>query len=83
VFLFLGFPCPFNERHVKLILNLWIPHYNHGRPHMSLVPGIPVPLPESPPEHANRQRIAAGRVIAARRFLAVCIMNTIWEEVAA
>ena len=35
---------PFNERHLKLILRSWTTHFNHGRPHMSLGPGIPAPV---------------------------------------
>jgi putative transposase len=32
---------PLNERHLRGILAEWIPHYNRGRPHASLGPGIP------------------------------------------
>jgi transposase InsO family protein len=32
---------PLNERHLRRVLAEWIPHYNHGRPHASLGPGIP------------------------------------------
>jgi putative transposase len=53
-----------NERHLRFVLGEWVLHYNHGRPHASLGPGIPVP-----PEklvRPNGHRIAAGhRVIAA------------------
>jgi putative transposase len=37
---------PFNERHLRWILREWVTHYNRGRPHASLGPGIPDPLPE-------------------------------------
>ena len=37
----LDFLIPFNERHLKLVLKIWIAHFNHSRPHMSLGPGIP------------------------------------------
>ncbi len=30
-----------NERHVRRILKEWVAHYNQGRPHSSLGPGIP------------------------------------------
>ena len=34
-----------NERHLRSILTEWVAHYNQGRPHASLGPGIPaVPL---------------------------------------
>lgn len=32
---------PLNERHLRKILAEWVPHYNRGRPHASLGPGIP------------------------------------------
>jgi len=35
---------PLNEGHVRQTLKGWLAHYNHGRPHSSLVPGIPEPL---------------------------------------
>jgi putative transposase len=34
---------PLNERHLRKILAEWVPHYNRGRPHASLGPGIPEP----------------------------------------
>ena len=30
-----------NERHLRHILQRWVAHYNRGRPHASLGPGIP------------------------------------------
>ena len=37
----LDFMIPLNERHLRQILREWVAHYNHGRPHSSLGPGIP------------------------------------------
>jgi transposase InsO family protein len=37
---------PLNERHLRWILREWVTHYNRGRPHASLGPGIPDPSPE-------------------------------------
>ena len=37
---------PLNERHLRWILRDWVTHYNRGRPHASLGPGIPDPSPE-------------------------------------
>jgi putative transposase len=34
---------PLSESHLCSILKSWIPHYNAGRPHMALGPGIPDP----------------------------------------
>jgi transposase InsO family protein len=32
---------PFNEDHLRRALREWVAHYNRGRPHTSLGPGIP------------------------------------------
>ena len=32
-----------NERHLRIVVRDWAAHYNHGRPHRSLGPGIPDP----------------------------------------
>jgi putative transposase len=54
-----------NERHLRFILREWVVHYNQGRPHASLGPGIPdVPLDTL--TRQNGHRIPDGhRVIAA------------------
>jgi transposase InsO family protein len=42
----LDFMIPYNEKHLRRILHEWVAHYNHGRPHAALGPGIPVPRTE-------------------------------------
>jgi putative transposase len=37
----LDFMTPFNEAHIRQTLKSWIVHYNRGRPHSSLGPGMP------------------------------------------
>jgi transposase InsO family protein len=37
----LDFLIPLGERHLRRILKEWVTHYNQGRPHSSLGPGIP------------------------------------------
>jgi putative transposase len=39
---------PFSEAHLRRILKSWIIHYNRGRPHMVLGPGVPDPPPAVP-----------------------------------
>ncbi|MEO8660243.1 MAG: integrase core domain-containing protein [Bryobacteraceae bacterium] len=56
-------------RHVRHTLQLWIDHYNGGRPHMSLGPGTPVPLQAPPPQSEYRHRLPAGHVLRSRRVL--------------
>jgi putative transposase len=40
---FLDFVIPLSERHLRSLLKEWVAHYNQGRPHSSLGPGIPEP----------------------------------------
>jgi putative transposase len=37
----LDYVIPLSERHLRNILREWVAHYNGGRPHLSLGPGIP------------------------------------------
>ncbi len=59
----LDFLIPFNERHLKFVLNSWIGYFNHARPHMSLGPGIPVALSPHAWESTHRHRTPAGHVV--------------------
>jgi transposase InsO family protein len=44
----LDFVIPLTENHLRRIVRAWLPHYNEGRPHMALGPGIPQPPPGLP-----------------------------------
>jgi hypothetical protein len=55
---------------LRRLLHKWVRHYNEGRPHMSLGPGMPQPhasLPASLHEHRHQcpehLRVAAGSVL--------------------
>ena len=37
----LDFVIVLSERHLRAVLHVWVAHYNRGRPHASLGPGIP------------------------------------------
>ena len=43
----LDFMIPLNESHVRRVLVEWVTHYNRGRPHASLGPGVPDPADNS------------------------------------
>ena len=62
---------PMSEAHLRSILREWTTHYNHGRPHSSLGPGVPDPLKEcvKVPKSTSRHRLAAGAVVLARSVL--------------
>ena len=53
----LDFLIPLTENHLRIVLKNWVPHYNQGRPHSSIAPGIPDPpadLPVTLQEHRHR-----------------------------
>jgi len=66
----LDFLIPLNERHLRSLLREWVTHYNHGRPHLSLGPGIPDPLPEpSRFRHPTRHRLPHGYRVRKKSIL--------------
>jgi putative transposase len=66
----LDFVIPLNEKHLYGMLKEWVAHYNQGRPHMSLGPGIPEPIRTSPtPRQAHRHRLPSGQGVVARPIL--------------
>ena len=64
----LDFLIPFSENHLKHMLREWVAHYNHGRPHKSLGPGIPVPLTATPAS-SHRHQIAHDQRVLAKPVL--------------
>jgi len=65
----LDFLIPFHEGHLQSVLKLWIAHYNHGRPHMGLGPGIPAPVSAPVPPMVDRHSIPAGHIVRSRPIL--------------
>jgi transposase InsO family protein len=66
----LDFLIPLTEQHLQRLLNEWVPHYNEGRPHMSLGPGIPQPPPHMPAsQHTHRHQLPAHLRVASRPIL--------------
>ena len=56
----LNFMIPINERHLRRVLAEFIVHYNRGRPHSALGPGIPEPPQASVPASGHRHRLPIG-----------------------
>ena len=78
----LDFLIPLNERHLRRMLFEWVRHYNTGRPHSSLGPGIPdqhrsqqVQKPTHPAETKHS--------VVARPVLGGLHHEYAWEPVAA
>jgi transposase InsO family protein len=65
---------PLNERHLRQILQAWVRHYNRGRPHTSLGPGLPEPSPALP------QRPCGHRLPAGHRVVATPILGGLHHE---
>jgi transposase InsO family protein len=62
---------PLTEHHLRRILHEWVRHYNAGRPHMALGPGIPQPPPHLPiPLQEHRHRLPEPLQVVARPILA-------------
>src|SRR5262245_50210748 len=59
----LDFLIPFNERHLKAVLKMWIAHFNRARPHMSLGPGIPAAVRPLATESSHRHRIPTAHAV--------------------
>jgi putative transposase len=60
----LDFMIPLNGRHLRRILAEWVPHYNRGRPHASLGPGIPDRASSVAPRSTS-QLLPQGHRVAA------------------
>ena len=59
-----------NAQHLRSILKEWVAHYNRGRPHASLGPGIPGATPHEARQPSNGHRIPDGHRVVAVPILA-------------
>jgi transposase InsO family protein len=57
---------PMSESHLRRILKSWIAHYNTGRPHMALGPGVPDPPPTNIGHPYPNSRHRRGESYAVR-----------------
>jgi putative transposase len=63
---------PMSEVHLRAILNEWVAHYNRGRPHSSLGPGVPDPPQPAAlfPKSKSRHELAADAFVHVKSVLA-------------
>ena len=66
---------PFGERHLQLIVKSWITHYNRGRPHSALGPGIPESTRETFPASGHRHEFPVGY-----RVVSTCVLGGLHHE---
>ena len=71
----LDYVIPLNALHLRRILREWTRHYNSGRPHRSLGPGIPDLGQQIPPLCVQADQLSRTSRILANRFSAVCITS--------
>jgi putative transposase len=80
----LDFLIPLTENHLRRLLNAWVQHYNAGRPHVALGPGIPQPPPHLPmPIQEQRHRLPEHLRVVARPILGGLHHEYWFEEKAA
>jgi hypothetical protein len=65
----LDFMIAIGERHVRAILRKWVSHYNRGRPHASLGPGIPERPLNDGLHQSTRHRLPDGHRVATTAIL--------------
>jgi transposase InsO family protein len=65
----LDYLIPLSERHLRLIVNEFTTHYNRGRSHAALGPGIPEPCQAKAPAGPHRHQLPSGYRVAATPVL--------------
>lgn len=62
---------PLSEAHLRAMLAEWVTHYNTGRPHSALGPGVPDPPQPAAvlPKSKSRHRLAAGAFVRVKSVL--------------
>jgi len=59
---------PLSESHLKRTLREWMNHYNSGRPHQSIGPGIPDQADKMLPP-AGPKSVSPNRIVIAKSIL--------------
>ncbi len=65
----LDFVIPLSEQHLRQLLREWVAHYNRGRPHSGLGPGLPDP-PSDRLAVSNGHHLPEGHRVVATPILA-------------
>jgi putative transposase len=79
----LDFLIPLSEEHLRRILRAWKMHYNRGRPHASLGPGLPESPAGLPAPPITGYRLPRDARVVARPILGGLHHEYEWEKLAA
>jgi transposase InsO family protein len=79
----LDFLIPIHEKHLRRLLQEWVTHYNRGRPHSSLGPGIPEPSAGIPAPRSLGHSIPHGHRVTRSAVLGGLHHEYRLEEIAA
>jgi putative transposase len=76
---------PLTESHLRTVLQSWVRHYNTGRPHMALGPGVPDPPPVMPRDVASTSHphLRDDRIVRARSILGELHHEYFWAPAGA
>ncbi|MFN2445621.1 MAG: integrase core domain-containing protein [Vicinamibacterales bacterium] len=61
------------QRHLRWVLAEWMPHYNSGRPHSALGPGLP-------DEPRDRPAPTGHRLLPAHRVVSLAFLGGLHHE---
>src|SRR4051812_41124677 len=78
----LDYVIPLSESHLKRTLREWVNHYNAGRPHQSLGPGIPDQAEQRSPTNCEIETISQERRIIAKSILGGLHHEYRWADAA-
>jgi len=78
----LDYVIPLNESHLKRTFREWVNHYNTGRPHQSLGPGIPDQVGPKVPTNNEMETKSKRRPILAKSILGGLHHEYRWADAA-
>ena len=78
----LDYLIPLNESHLKRTLREWVNHYNTGRPHQSLGPGIPDEVEQTLPADRHPEAISPNRRVTVKSILSGLHREYRWADAA-
>ena len=78
----LDYLIPLNESHLKRTLREWVRHYNSGRPHQSLGPGIPDQVERTLPAGDDNKSVSRNRGVIAKSILGGLHHEYRWADAA-